>query len=119
MRAPIVHASPVPLSVHQPSNETAKARIVRALLEVKEFCNEPDLQEIIHFLSPHIGSEVCSKHSPRLAIMSLVTACDRFGRAGHLALFEVLGIACPPEDPNVQNALIVLQETWDLHPGEA
>ena len=119
---PHIAVTPVPtIPVHrvdQPSSETIKARIARTLFEVNEFRNELDRQEIIRFLPPHIGSEIRSNQSARLAIMSLVTACDRFGDAGHLALFEALDVACPPEDPHVQMALVMLRETWDLRPYE-
>jgi Effector-associated domain 2 len=119
---PHIAVTPVPAtpvrSIDQPSSETAKTRIVRILFDVNEFRNELDRQEIIRFLPPHIGSEVRSNQTARLAIMSLVTACDRFGEAGHLALFEALDVACPPEDPHVQTALVVLRETWDLRPDE-
>jgi pimeloyl-ACP methyl ester carboxylesterase len=117
---PPVAITPVPTttdqSFGQPSSETAKVRIARALIEVKEFRDELQRLEIIRFLPPYIGSEVLSNQPARLAIMSLVTACDRFGKAGRLALYETLEIACPPQDPYVQKALSVVRETWNLRP---
>jgi pimeloyl-ACP methyl ester carboxylesterase len=113
---PIEAIADAPMSPPAVTSDSGKARVVRALLEIEEFRDESARREIIRFLPSYVADDIRAGQSARIALMSVVSACDRFGQAGRAALLETLEVACPSQDPRVRFAIDVVCEVWGLDP---